>query len=83
VGEVVSGLTARGVKVMLARAGVDYSALTITDDPGVWVDIETGQQGTSVKVEGPRDVRQLAGAVLYGRGLGNAPYPGYDMWSRR
>jgi hypothetical protein len=76
-------LTARGVKTILSREGVDYSALTITDDPTVWTDIETGASSTSVKIEGPREARSAAGAVLYGRGFGNAPYTGYDMWSRQ
>ena len=29
-------LTARGLKAMLTRAGVDHYTLTITDDPEVW-----------------------------------------------
>jgi hypothetical protein len=40
-------MTARGVKVMLTREGVDYSALTLTDDPRVWTDVETRCQGTA------------------------------------
>lgn len=77
-------LTARGVKAMLTRAGVDCSALTITEDPAVWTDLETGRQSTSVKIEGPKEQREAAWDVLfYGRGLGCAPYPEYDMWSRR
>lgn len=77
-------LTARGVKTMLTRAGVDYSALTITDDPDVWVDIETGIGSTSVRIEGPEDARrQATDALFWGRGLGHAPYPEYDSWSRR
>ena len=77
-------LTARGVKTMLTRAGVDYSALTITEDPAVWTDLETGRQGTSVKIEGPKEQREAAWDVLFYRdGLGCAPYPEYDMWSRR
>jgi hypothetical protein len=76
-------LTARGVKMMLARAGVDYSALTVTEDPAVWTDLETGRQSTSVKIEGPEEARWQAALALYSHGLSNAPYPEYDMWSRR
>ena len=77
-------LTVRGVKTMLRRAGVDYSSLTITHDPDVWTDLETGARSTSVKIEGPREARQAAWDVLFYRpGLGCAPYPEYDMWSRR
>jgi hypothetical protein len=77
-------LTVRGVKTMLRRAGVDYSSLTITEDPRVWTDLETGQRSTSVKIEGPQAGREAAWDVLFFRpGLGCAPYTGYDMWSRR
>jgi hypothetical protein len=77
-------LTVRGVKAMLARARVDYAALTITHDPAIWTDLETGRSSTSVRIAGPRKARQAAWDVLfYGRGLGCAPYPEYDMWSRR
>ena len=75
-------LTARGVKTLLTKAAVDYSALTITDDPDVWVNIQTGIGNTSVKIEGPREARKKAWWVLFNRGLSNAPYPEYDMWSR-
>jgi hypothetical protein len=60
-------LTVRGVKAMLTRAGVDYSALTITHDPAVWTDLETGAQSTSIKIEGPEGA--TAG------GLGRAVLP--------
>jgi hypothetical protein len=76
-------LTARGVKTMLSRAGVDYSALTITDDPAVWTDLETGRRSTSVKIEGPKEARWQAQVVLFDKGLSNAPYPDHDEWSRR
>jgi hypothetical protein len=79
----VTKLTARGVKAMLTRAGVDYSALTITDDPAVWVDVETGVGTTSVVVRGPKPQRHQVGAVLYEKGLACAPYSDYDMWSRK
>jgi hypothetical protein len=77
-------LTVRGVKTILSRAGVDYSALMITYDPRVWTDLETGCQSTSVKIAGPREAREAAWDALFYRGdLGCAPYPEYDMWSRR
>ena len=77
-------LTVRGVKTMLTRAGVDYSALTITYDPAVWTDVETGRWSTSVLIKGPEEARQAAWDVLfYSHGLGCAPYPEYDMWSRQ
>ena len=77
-------LTARGVKTILSRAGVDYSALTITHDPAVWTDLETGRQSTSVRIEGPQQARRAAWDVLFfSRDLACAPYPEYDMWSRR
>ncbi len=76
-------LTARGVKMMLARAGVDYSALTIRDDPTVWWDLETGRTSANVVIEGPEDARTAAFLALLGRGLSVAPYPDHDEWSRR
>jgi hypothetical protein len=77
-------LTVRGVKTILTREGVDYSALTITHDPAVWTDIETGRSSTSVIITGPKEAREAAWRVLfYRRGLGCAPYREYDMWSRR
>jgi hypothetical protein len=76
-------ITARGVKAMLARSGVDYSALVITDDPAVWTDVETGEQTTSVVIEGPKEARRPAFHALLDRGLSVAPYPERDYWSRR
>jgi hypothetical protein len=64
------------------RAGVDHSALEIHDDPAVWTNVETGERSTSVVVSGPKDLRWRATSVLYDKGLSNAPYPEYDMWSR-
>jgi hypothetical protein len=75
-------LTARGLKAILTRAGVGHSALRIRDDPSVWVNVETGERSTSVIVSGPEDARRAASHVLYEKGLANAPYPEYDMWSR-
>lgn len=75
-------LSARGLKAMLTRAGVDHSALEIRDDPAVWTNVETGEQSTSVVVSGPKDTRRQASWVLYDKGLANAPYPDCDKWSR-
>ncbi len=75
-------LTARGLKAMLTRAGVDHSALEIRDDYAVWTNAETGQRSTSVVVSGPKEARREAGHVLYDKGLANAPYPECDMWAR-
>jgi hypothetical protein len=76
-------LTARGVKAILTRAGVDHSGLTITDDPAVWVDLDTGKSSTSVVVSGPEQPRARAFDALFTRGYACAPYPEYDMWSRK
>lgn len=76
-------LTARGLRAMLTRSGVDHSQLAITDDPAVWTELETGKRSTSVIVKGPEDIRWQAARALYERGLSCAPYPEYDMWSRR
>lgn len=81
--DTTSRLTARGVKTMLARAGVDYSELTITDDPAVWRDLATGRAGTSVVISGPEEARGRAYHALLERGLSCAPYPDRDEWSRR
>lgn len=75
-------LTARGVRTMLARSGVDLSALTITDDRTVWYGIETGAPSTSVRIEGPKEARDAATSALWTRGLWQAPYSDRDEWSR-
>ena len=49
----------------------------------VWTDLETGQRGISVVIEGPKEAQQLAAHALYARGLGNASYPDHGCWSRR
>jgi hypothetical protein len=67
---------------MLTRAGLEHSALEIRDDYAVWTNVETGQRSTSVEVSGPKEASGAAGHVLYDKGLANAPYPEYDMWSR-
>jgi hypothetical protein len=76
-------LTARAVKAMLTRAGVDCSALEIRDDPAVWRDLSTGRTSTSVIIEGPKELRHAASHVLWSAGLSRAPYPDHDAWSRR
>lgn len=76
-------LTARGVKLMLARSGVDYSGLEIRDDPTVWRDLETGHASTNVIITGPDELRDRAFHALLDRGLSVAPYPDHDEWSRR
>ena len=75
-------LTARGVKTMLTRAGVDHSALTIRDDDTVRRDLETGA-AAAVIIEGPREARTRAYHVLFDRGLSVAPHSDHDEWSRR
>jgi len=74
--------TARGLKAMLTRAGVDHSGLDIRDDPAVWTNVETGERGTSVVVSGPGETRRRAFHVLFDRGLACAPYSDRDEWSR-
>jgi hypothetical protein len=76
-------LTARGVKLILSRNGVNHSALTITDDPQMWTDLDTGAKTASVKIEGPKELRRAATRALFDKGLSEAPYPEYDLWSRR
>jgi hypothetical protein len=76
-------LTARGVKVMLTRAGADYSGLEIRDDPTVWRDLETGHASTNVIISGPEEARTRAFHALLDCGLSVAPYPDHDEWSCR
>jgi hypothetical protein len=64
-------LTVRGVKSILSRAGVDYSALEVTE------------RGDSVEIAGTRDERRASADVLYGRGLWCAPFPDRDCWTLR
>lgn len=77
-----TGLTADEVRALLAQAGVDRSGLCITDDPTVWTDIESGVSRTSVRIEGPEQVRRAAQSVLFRHGFAVAPYPDHDEWSR-
>lgn len=78
-------LTVRGIKTRLTRAGVDYSALTITcqNQTSRTVDIDhTGQwkRRAIVIVSGPREARRPASNVLFDGGLSCAPYPDRDEW---
>lgn len=75
-------LTARGVRAILTRSGVDHSALTITDDPAEWRDVMTGVAHTSIRIEGPKEPRRDASHVLFDRGFWLAPYPDHDDWHR-
>jgi hypothetical protein len=63
-------LTARGVKQILTRAGVDHTDLDITE------------RGGSVQITGPREARTAATHALWERQLWCAPYPDKDLWSR-
>ena len=74
-------LTVRGVKAILTRAGVDHLALEVFHDPALWTDLETGRQGTSVVIKGPKEARRRASHALYARPE-QRPYPDLDMWSR-
>lgn len=78
-------LTARGVKMRLSRAKVDYSALTITervinsrrvdlDETFPWLELNM------VTISGPRDARRAADNVLFDSGLCCAPYPDRSEW---
>jgi hypothetical protein len=75
-------LTARALKGILTRAGVDHSGLEIRDDPAVWTNVENGERGTSVVVSGPTEPRRQASRILSDRRLACAPYSGRDEWSR-
>jgi hypothetical protein len=79
----ITKLTARGVKVMLTRARVDYSDLTITDDPAIWTDLDGGNPRTSVVIRGPKEARNRVWTALEDRGLACAPYTDRDEWARK
>lgn len=63
-------LTVRAVRVLLTRAGVDHTDLTISG------------RHSWVIVTGPEQARRRAAEVLYNRGLACAPFPDRDEWSR-
>ena len=66
-------LTARGVKTILTRAGVDQAELEVTD---------TGRNHHSVQITGPEEARAAAWSELMDHGLACAPYPDRDLYSR-
>ena len=72
-------LTARGVRTMLARRGVDHSSLTITETVN----------GNEVRVEGPYETRRAATYALVlnyedtATGMSVAPFPEHDILIRR
>lgn len=71
----VKPLTVLGVRQMLTRDHVDHEPLRIT------------QQGDSVRIDkDPNDggIRSKAAFwALFDRGISVAPYPEYDLWTRR
>lgn len=79
----VKRVTVAEVLAMLNAANVDHSTLTITHDPEVWVNCETGERNDSVKIEGLDSERHAVWAALEDAGLSCAPYSAYDMWSKR
>jgi hypothetical protein len=72
-------LTARGVRSMLARRGVDHSALVIAETVN----------GFEVRIEGPKEARREAVHALAFDwenavpGMSVAPYPDHDFLCRR
>jgi len=81
-----STITVRGVKQRLSRAGIDHSALTITEEVVRYRQVDfnyTGpwQNKTMVTITGPKPVRRAASDVLYDAGFANAPYPDHDEWA--
>lgn len=82
-----SSITSRGVKVRLSRAGVNYTALTITERDEVSRPIDLDSTGpwrrrTIVDIAGPQDTRWQASLVLMESGLACAPYGDHDQWSQ-
>jgi hypothetical protein len=81
------GLTARGVKMRLTRAKVDFSTLTITEEVVTCrrVDVDFSgpwRERNTVIVAGPKDERRDAWWALFNSGLSCAPYPDRDEWTR-
>jgi len=72
-------LTARGVRTMLARRGVDHSTLTVTETVNA----------NEVRIEGPKEARRAATHALVlnyentAPGMSVAPYPEHDFLIRR
>lgn len=84
-----SGLTARGVKARLTRAGVDYSALIITehDEVSRMVDVDHSgpwRRRTVVKIQGPREALRTADNALFwsAGSLSCSPCGDVSTWSR-
>lgn len=78
-------LTARGVKTRLTRAGIDHTALTITDKAQTarQVDINFSgpwQRRNVVLIHGTKEQRRPAFHALFDAGLACAPYPDHDEW---
>lgn len=82
-----SSLSARGVKQMLSRAGIDYRDLTITEHQVTARDAWNGgpwQTYTEVKIEGPKESHDRAYWALFTKpGLMSAPCGGASSWCRR
>lgn len=81
-------LTARGVKQMLTRRGIDWRNLSITEQTTTARRIDIGYIGpwetfTEVKIAGPRSIRNPACFALFCAGLSEAGYPEYSLFSRK
>lgn len=79
-------LTARGVRLRLTRAGVDYSALSIVEQTTRARDAWNGgpwETFTEVKISGPKVALDAAYWALFATGLSVAGYPDHSIWSRR
>lgn len=78
-------LTARSVKVLLARAGVDWRGLIISEQRTTSRDAWNGgpwETYTEVRIAGPKELRRDAEDALYLARLSCAGYPEYSLWSR-
>lgn len=78
-------LSARSVKQMLTRAGVDWRGLTITEEQTTARDAWNGgpwETYTQVRIEGPKLLQNTAWWVLFGKGLAHTGYPEYSLWSK-
>ncbi len=80
-------LTARGLKQMLTRAGVDHAQLEFAEQQVTARRLDVDYTGpwekvTQVVVTGPKECRTAAFHVLFDKGLSIAPYPDRDIWSR-
>lgn len=78
-------LSARGVKRMLTRAGVDWRALTITEQRITSRDAWNGgpwETYTEVRVGGPRLLLNTVWWALSKPGMSCASYPDHQLWSK-